>query len=173
MSLLDEAIELKAKRVAKEARQANKGKLPVPSNLLDKLKDSLKKMETVFEMLYTYYGVNTELPEDEIIEIVLKNRESDPRFYEIDIGDPSADLVQIKEMASRDGGATLDPMYQAYAIKFVAYKLEIYFIPYRKSSRGFAITVIDTTVEDEEEARTFFARDIHKQFAVEIMSRYV
>ncbi len=174
-SLLQEAVALKARRNAKEEREKNRGKvLDFPQALLEKLKREIKNMPNAFELLYTYYGVNMDLNIDKVIEIVLSNRESDPRFYDINIGDPSATLIQENHMASRDEGATLEPMLQAWAIKFPdVYGLDIYFIPYNDPKKGFAITVIDTAVLDEDEATIFFPHDIYKKFAINQIAKHL
>ncbi len=173
-SLLDEAILLKAKRKAKADKGNTKGKTSFSQEILARLKTDLKNMPIVLEMLTTVYGVNISFTLDEIVDIVLKMRESDPRFYEINIGHESAKLVQEKHMASRDQGCTNEPMYQAWAIKFASvYGLDIYFIPYSEPKRGFAITVFDTAIKDEDESKTFFVHDMHKKFALNQMAKYV
>ena len=173
-SLLDEALALKAKKAAKENRERMKGKTSLSQELIERLRIHLKNMPNAFEMLYTHYGVNIGFTDEEIIEIVLENRDSDPMFYEINIGDESASLIQEKHMQSRDQGCTNEPMYQAWAIKFAGvYGLDIYFIPYNNPKRGFAITTIDTSVKDEDEAKSFFVHDIHRNYAIRQMAKYV
>lgn len=173
-SLMDQAITLKTKRDAKANRKSMKGKTSSSQKILARLKTDFKNMPIVLEMLTTFYGVNTNFNVEEIVDIVLKMRESNPRFYEINIGDESANLAQEKHMASRDRGCTNEPMYQAWAIKFASvYGLDIYFIPYSDPKRGFAITVFDTSISDEDESKTFFVHDIHKKFAINQMSKYV
>jgi hypothetical protein len=175
-SLLDEALALKAKKAAKAEREKRKGKTSLSQELIERLRIHLKNMPNTFEMLYTYYDVNIGFTEEEIVEIVLENRDSDPMFYEINIGDPSANLIQEKNMASRDQGCTTEPMYQAWAIKFAnVYGLDVYFIPYHDPKKGFAITVrdIDLADQDEDSATTFFPHDIYKKFAISQMAKHV
>jgi hypothetical protein len=159
---------------SKEERERKKGKISLSQEILMRLKNDLKNMPIVLEMMCHYYGVNSAFSIDDIIEIVLKMRDSDPIFYEINIGSEKASLLQEKHMASRDRGTTNEPMYQAWAIKFTGvYGLDIYFIPYTKKERGFAITVFDLEIDNEDEAKTFFPHDIYKKFAINTMSKYV
>lgn len=173
-SLLDLAVFLSAKRAAKEERGRKKGKISLSQEILMRLRNDLKNMPIILEMMCHYYGVNSEFGIDDIIEILLKMRDSDPFFYEINIGNENARLLQEKHMASRDHGTTNEPMYQAWAIKFASvYGLDIYFIPYTKQERGFAITVFDLEIDDEDEAKTFFPHDIYKKFAINQIAKYV
>ena len=166
-SLLQQAILLKEKKDAKADRKNKKGKTSLSQEILNRLKRDLKNMPIILELISTYYNVNIDFTVDEVVDIVLKMRESDPRFYEINIGDESTSLIQEKHMASRDRGCTTEPMYQAWAVKFAGiYGLDIYFIPYTNPKRGFAITVFDLKVKDEDESKTFFVHDMYKKFAV-------
>ncbi len=165
-TLLEEAQDVIAKEKSREKRiLKNKLSEPTARNIVKRFIESLDKFPIAIELISTARKVSHDTFLTAIYTV---------DYYELNIGSKFANLMQYEVPASRDGGAIIETMYCAWAIKFTnIFGHDIYFIPYSDPKKGFACTVIDPNLDEEDEGKDFFNHDINKHFAVGIIANHL
>ena len=166
-SLLEEVEQLLAKQNTKEPGSFEKG-------ILETFKTAFKDFPIAMELIASMHSIDMSLPDSDFITTILNESEDGVKYYEQNIGNSFANLMQDETSASRDGGAIMEPMYCAWAIKFPnVFGYDIYFVPYNDTKNSFACIVIDPSIDDEEESwKKFFRHDISRKHAIEMILEY-
>jgi len=150
-------LQLKEDRLkAREAerRKARDTKLAITHQLIAALPD----MPVAYELLCEFFKLDARFFDD-IPERLVKEH-GVTEFYKTNVGGLPG-LMQ--EIDFDDGGA----YYHAWGVGFLIFDRELYFVPYKDRSKGFACSVLGQLDKD------LFEGDITREYAVAWVAKYL